>query len=127
MNPLRKENLYNIEQAPVTSYEHNEKINTKKRRGLIRRLTVFTAAALFISYVLVSTLVSQASALEAKAEEKKQLEQELAALNKDEKQLKEEIVKLNDDEYIAKIARRDYFLSEKGEIIFNIEDEQSSN
>ena len=36
--------------------------------------------------------------------------------------LEEEIVKLNDDEYIAKLARRDYFLSDEGEIIFNIPD-----
>jgi len=34
--------------------------------------------------------------------------------------LEEEIVKLNDDEYISKLARKDYFLSENGEVIFNI-------
>lgn len=36
----------------------------------------------------------------------------------------EEIIKLNDDEYIAKLARREYFLSEKNEIIFNLPDDK---
>ncbi len=29
-------------------------------------------------------------------------------------------MKLNDDDYIAKLARKEYFLSEKNEIIFSI-------
>ena len=41
-------------------------------------------------------------------------------MQKEEEQLKEEIVKLNDDEYIAKLARKEYFLSDDGEIIFNL-------
>jgi cell division protein DivIC len=53
---------------------------------------------------------------------KKKLEKQLTGLEKEEKILREEIVKLNDDEYIAKIARRDYFLSDDDEIIFNIKD-----
>ena len=31
-----------------------------------------------------------------------------------------QIAKLQDDEYIAKLARKEYFLSEEGEIIFTI-------
>ncbi len=34
--------------------------------------------------------------------------------------LKSQIIKLNDDEYIAKLARKEYFLSEDNEIIFAI-------
>lgn len=41
--------------------------------------------------------------------------------------LQEEIVKLNDDDYIAKLARRDYFLSENNEIIFNLPKEKGKN
>lgn len=44
----------------------------------------------------------------------------MTKLQSKQKQLKGEIVKLNDDDYIKKIARRDYFLSEDGEIIFNV-------
>ncbi|RKJ59809.1 septum formation initiator, partial [Butyricicoccus sp. 1XD8-22] len=31
-----------------------------------------------------------------------------------------QIAKLEDDEYLAKLARKEYFLSEEGEIIFTI-------
>ena len=45
---------------------------------------------------------------------------QLAKLEKEQRLLEEEIVKLNDDEYIAKFARKEYFLSDDGEIIFNL-------
>ena len=69
---------------------------------------------------MVSTLISQSSVLEKKGAEHGELKQELAGLKKKQVILNEEIVKLNDDEYIAKLARRDYFLSEGDEIIFNL-------
>lgn len=52
--------------------------------------------------------------------EKVQMEEKLAKLEKEQLILENEIAKLNDDEYIAKLARSEYFLSDKGEIIFNI-------
>ena len=58
--------------------------------------------------------------LDEKTEEKEQLKKNLAKLEKDETLLKEEIVKLNDDDYIAKLARKDYFLSDDNEIIFTL-------
>ena len=94
-----------------------------KRKRLIRRLSFFFVLAAATTYFMVSTLLSQASALEKKEAEKAKLQQELGEIKKEQKVLKREIVKLNDDEYIAKIARRDYFLSEQNEIIFNIPDE----
>ena len=36
--------------------------------------------------------------------------------------LKLQISKLNDDEYIGKLLRKEYFLSEEGEIIFTLPD-----
>ena len=48
------------------------------------------------------------------------LEETLAKLERKQTMLENEIVKLNDDDYIAKLARSEYFLSDKGEIIFNI-------
>ncbi len=57
-------------------------------------------------------------------EEKQKADQELVALKKDETILKEEIIKLNDEEYIAKLARKDFFLSNSNEIIFNLPEEK---
>jgi cell division protein DivIC len=107
-----------------TDYSHKQeqiKQNTdRKRIGLIRRLTVFGVLALIIGGLMVSALITQTSAIENKKAEKVKLEQQLTKLQSKQKQLKGEIVKLNDDDYIKKIARRDYFLSEDGEIIFNV-------
>lgn len=69
---------------------------------------------------MIKTYLSQLAALEVKQHEKKQLEKQLSGLENKKQILEEEIIKLNDDEYIAKLARKEYFLSEKNEIIFNL-------
>ncbi|PLS15131.1 cell division protein DIVIC [Bacillus sp. M6-12] len=120
MGSLRKRKVATI-QSPYIK-QHEEKIQTgeKKRRGLIRRLTLYAVCAVVLSVMAASALISQAAVLEEKTAEKKLLQKKLAKLEHKEVLLEEEIVKLNDDEYIAKIARKDYFLSNKGEIIFNL-------
>lgn len=95
-----------------------------KRKRVVRRLFFFFVFASVIAYFMISTLMSQASSLEKRESEKAKLQNELVDLKKDHSGLKEEIIKLNDDEYIAKLARKDYFLSENNEIIFNIPDEK---
>jgi cell division protein DivIC len=122
MNALKKEKVTKLNSPYYISQEHKEKLLQRRRKGLIRRLTVFGILVAIVSYVMISTRVSQAVAIDEKIEEKKRLQQELKELKKEQKLLEEEIVKLNDDEYIAKIARRDYFLSKDGEIIFNIKE-----
>ncbi|KJL02687.1 MULTISPECIES: FtsB family cell division protein [Priestia] len=120
MSAIRKKKVAKLN----TDYSHKQeqiKQNTdRKRIGLIRRLTVFGVLALIIGGLMVSALITQTSAIENKKAEKVKLEQQLTKLQSKQKQLKGEIVKLNDDDYIKKIARRDYFLSEDGEIIFNV-------
>lgn len=90
----------------------------------MRRLVVFILIVGLAAYFMVSTLLRQSATLEAMKEEKQRADQELASLKKDETILKEEIVKLNDEEYIAKLARKDYFLSNSNEIIFNLPEEK---
>jgi len=109
-----------MENEYVAQQEKKAQSMKKKKRGLRRRLTLY-GICLFIFFIFaVVTIVSQNAALNEKAQQKEKIDNELATLKKEEKVLKEEIVKLNDDEYIAKIVRRDYFLSEEGEIIFNL-------
>ncbi|MDI3410420.1 septum formation initiator family protein [Bacillus sonorensis] len=36
--------------------------------------------------------------------------------------LKDEIVKLKDEDYVAELARKDYYLSKDGEIIFKFDE-----
>ncbi|MFB5284830.1 MULTISPECIES: septum formation initiator family protein [Peribacillus] len=120
MKSLRKINVTKMENEYVAQQEKKAQSMKKKKRGLRRRLTLY-GICLFVFFIFaVVTIVSQNAALDEKAQQKEKIDNELATLKKEEKVLKEEIVKLNDDEYIAKIVRRDYFLSEEGEIIFNL-------
>ncbi|CAM4248422.1 FtsB family cell division protein [Lederbergia lenta] len=96
----------------------------KRKKLLIRRLSVFLVLALALSYLTISSYISRTSLLEAKKEEKVRLEATLAKLEKKQTMLENEVIKLNDDEYIAKLARSEYFLSDKGEIIFNIPEQK---
>jgi cell division protein DivIC len=117
MSSLRKRKVAKIENPYVAQEEKKVQTVEKKKRGLMRRLTLYSVFAAVFLILAVPTLITQNVALDEKVQQKEELKGKLAKLEKDETLLKEEIVKLNDDDYIAKIARRDYFLSEKGEII----------
>ncbi|MFC0046569.1 FtsB family cell division protein [Metabacillus iocasae] len=117
---MQDEKVTKLNSDYMTEQELKKKNVHKRRVGLVRRLTVFGIVAFIISIAMVSTIITQASTIEDKQLEKEKLEQQLTKLESKQKQLEDEIVKLNDEEYIKKIARRDYFLSEEGEIIFNI-------
>jgi cell division protein DivIC len=113
-------NVTPMENAYVRQQELITKSTQKRRKRLVRRLTVFFLLVFTISGMLISTLLSRAEVLEQKKHEMEKMEEKLSHLEKRQTILEEEIVKLNDDDYIAKLARRDYFLSDEGEIIFNI-------
>lgn len=120
MGAMNNRSVTKLQSGYALEQERNEIGAKRRKKLLIRRLVVFVLFAGVMSYFMISTLISQASSLDEIKQEQKQLNAELTGLKKDEKILKEEIIKLNDDEYIAKLARKDYFLSEEGEVIFNI-------
>ncbi|MFC0274276.1 septum formation initiator family protein [Metabacillus herbersteinensis] len=120
MSLARNRKITQLQSQYMMQQERDQQINQRRKRGLVRRLTLFGILVLVSTVVMVSTIFSQSSAINEKISEQKKLEEELSHLERDEKLLEEEIIKLNDDEYIAKIARRDYFLSDENEIIFNI-------
>lgn len=129
MSAVRSRNIAKLQTQYAMQQESMEVSSKKKRKLLYRRLTAFLVLAGVITFFMISTYVSQLSALEEKVKEKKHLEKQLSGLEKKKQILEEEIIKLNDDEYIAKLARKEYFLSEKNEIIFNLpqkEEEKSS-
>jgi cell division protein DivIC len=124
MNAIRKRTISKLENEYTQQSEKAGITEKRKRKVLIRRLAVFFVITSIISVFMISTFISRTSALEEKLDEKEKLESELADLQKQQKLLEEEIVKLNDEEYIAKLARRDYFLSQEGEIIFNLPEKE---
>lgn len=122
---ILKRNIASMENAYIQNQKVKEKVIAKRRKLLFRRLALFTVIAGVITYIMISTYITRNHQLEAKKAEKEKLDHTVAAINKQQALLKNQIVKLNDNDYIAKLARSEYFLSEKGEIIFNIPDSNS--
>ena len=120
MSAVKSRNVAKIQNKLTKQHEVKEIKSAKKRKGLIKKLSFLLVLALIVTFTMVSTLLSQSSVLEKKGAKHDELREELAGLKKKQVILNEEIVKLNDDEYIAKLARKEYFLSEGDEIIFNI-------
>ncbi len=121
---VRPKKTVTLENKYLMEQEASARSTVRRRKLLVRRLSVFLVFTIVICVLLISTLVSRESALKAKKEEKALAEAKLAKLEKRQLMLENEILKLNDDEYIAKLARSEYFLSDKGEIIFNIPKEK---
>ncbi|MGM7684095.1 FtsB family cell division protein [Cytobacillus sp. Hm23] len=120
MSALRKQKkVIELQTTYSSQHEKNQQVLTNKRRGLMRRLAALACLAVVTAFFISSTLISQSKIIAEKEVEKQKLEYELADLEKEQLYLEGEIVKLNDDEYIGKIARRDFFLSQEGEVLFN--------
>jgi cell division protein DivIC len=124
MGAERKRSVSKIQTTFVKQQEYAEIASARKKKLLARRLTMFLALASILSYLLISSNISQTAKLNAKMAQKKQLDHELTKLKDQQDILNENIIKLNDDDYIAKLARKEYFFSEKNEIIFTIPDEK---
>jgi cell division protein DivIC len=120
MSAVREKNVAKIQTTYVKQQEFAEIASARKRKLLLRRLSLFLAFAVFVSYIMISSILSQKATLDAKTTQKKQAVKQLADLKKQQDNLKQDIVNLNNDDYIAKLARKDYFFSDKNEIIFNI-------
>ncbi|WP_100332744.1 FtsB family cell division protein [Bacillus xiapuensis] len=120
MSGLNKEKVTALKNAFVFSREKQERFLARHRTKLFRRLAAFAILASIIVGLLGSTLYSQNAHLEEKKQQKEQALASLSDLKKQQKQYEEELKKLNNDEYIAELARKNYFFSDKGEVIFNI-------
>lgn len=120
MGAVQEKNVAKIQSTYVQQQEYAGVASARRRKVLIRRLFLFFIFALFTSYFMVSSILSQASMLDQKVAQKKQLENQLSGLKSQQQVLKDDIVKLNDNDYIAKLARKEYFLSDKNEVIFNL-------
>ncbi|KIO67766.1 hypothetical protein B4065_1831 [Caldibacillus thermoamylovorans] len=107
------------------SHQEQHSIYIKRRRKLlIRRLTLFFVFVAIVSYTLIKTLYTQASVLNEKQDQLKEVQAEYNQIKENQEILKENITKLQDDEYVGKYARQEYYLSDEGEIIFSIPDKE---
>lgn len=122
LNDFKKRNISQIQNEYKEQMERKQQYLKRKRRGLYRRLTVFGAVVLLAAIVFAGSLWSQASDINAKEAKKAQLLKELDKLEAKKSDLKDEIVKLKDEDYVAELARKDYYLSKNGEIIFKFDE-----
>lgn len=107
-----------------------KKKNDNRRAELTvlkRRVFSFSAIAVVIIVGLVSANMALKERLAEKEAYKLEVSEQLQAVTETQDMLKLQITKLEDDEYIAKLARKEYFLSEDGEIIFTIPKESATN
>ncbi|KOS63060.1 septum formation initiator family protein [Lysinibacillus agricola] len=100
----------------------NRKMQARKRK--MRRIVFFAIVPVGIIAFLFNILSHQNETLATKELKKDEANQHLSELNDERDSLNLKIKQLEDDEYIAKLLRKDYFLSEEGEIIFIIPEEK---
>lgn len=93
--------------SPIPS----DKGKKRRLRILFFLIFVFTLWAAF-------TWHAQGGVLAEKKEELEQRQAEIKALQEKRETLEYEIKRLHDEEYIAELARKYYFLSKPGEVIF---------
>ncbi|ADC49714.1 MULTISPECIES: FtsB family cell division protein [Alkalihalophilus] len=118
----RSSTVREMDSQYIEKREQELEFQAKKRRGLIRRLSVLGIFGFILAGIASVTFYAQASTINEKQEEKQALEQELELLKAEEKRLEQEIINYNDLDYIAEIARRDYYLSKPGETLFKLPD-----
>lgn len=104
----------------VRSVERKEKREMAHKVRLFRRLAVFGLVILLASIWVGTTIYAQSQTTTEKEQLRVEAQLALKEVEKEQAQLKEQIILLNDDEYLAKLAKKELFVSEQGEIIFTL-------
>ncbi|GLC90404.1 FtsB family cell division protein [Lysinibacillus piscis] len=121
------------DEQPLTKLDNDyvrntdKAINRKKegRKRKIRRILFFAIVPVGIIIVLINILAYQSEALVIKEQKKEVADKQLAEVKEEHELLNLKIKQLEDDEYIAKLLRKEYYLSEEGEVIFIIPDAEN--
>jgi len=122
----------NDEQQNFTKLDNDYVRNTDKainrkqqaRKRKLRRIVFFSIGPVIIIALLLNVLSNQQETLAIKEKSKEEAKQHLSELKEEQDSLNLKIKQLQDDEYIAKLLRKEYYLSEKGEVIFIIPDKE---
>lgn len=101
----------------------DERLKLVNNRKLLAVIIVFMLLLAGTVYVRIV----RDQALANKFKENKKLQMQLTDLKKEERNLNQEIVNLNDDEYVARLARKEYYVSTNGEIIFTTPENTEDN
>ncbi|QDQ00601.1 cell division protein DIVIC [Lysinibacillus fusiformis] len=129
---MTKRHSSNDEQQNYTKLDNDYVRNTDKainrkaqsRKRKLRRIVFFAIVPVVIIAFLFNILSNQSETLEVKEKKKVEVEQHLTEVKEEQEILNLKIKQLEDDEYIAKILRKEYFLTKDGEINFVIPEEE---
>ena len=120
-------NVTSIDTDYVRSMQKKENFKKEQQKRLRNRLAVFFVIVCVVAGSLFNMNAGQKEILAAKHKEKAQATATLEDLKDKQEQLNTQLIRLDDDEYIAKLARKEYFLSESDEIIFSIPDKKKGS
>ncbi len=129
---MTKRHSSNDEQQNYTKLDNDYVRNTDKainrkaqsRKRKLRRIVFFAIVPVVIIAFLFNILSNQSETLEVKEKKKVEVEQHLTEVKEEQEILNLKIKQLEDDEYIAKILRKEYFLTKDGEINFVIPEKE---
>ncbi|MDN4608840.1 FtsB family cell division protein [Sporosarcina highlanderae] len=116
-----------IETEYVRSLRKKEIWRNKQKKRLQRKLFIYAVIAFAVFGGLTNMYIQQKQTLQDKELEKKEMLAQLEQVNEEHDLLKKQLVKLDDEDYIAKLARKEYFLSDKNEIIFSVPEKKKKN
>lgn len=123
---IHKGTVKTLDNDYVRSNTDFVKSQYEKRQKVLRsrRLLVFYILSAIVIVFLANMANNQKERLAEKEAKKADVLAELEAVKEQQDMLNLQIQQLEDDEYIAKLARKEYFLSEEGEIIFTIPEDK---
>lgn len=124
VEPKRK-NVREINMPYIQQKALQEQNDKRRKRGMIRRIMALVIVFSFFASLCLISIYNQYATLEEKRAIKEELSEELEMLVQRESELRHDIEALNDLDYIAEIARRDYYLTKEGEILFKLPEKSS--
>ncbi|ALN77822.1 cell division protein DivIC [Staphylococcus agnetis] len=108
-----------------TSQKNAKKRRHEQRKRIVKkRILVFGGILLAIIAVMLVLVFAQMKSNSDASNERQAKEEEYQKLQDKEIELKEQLNNLNDPSYIEKVARDEYYLSNDGEIIFKLPEDQ---
>lgn len=120
----RPKRVTKIKSDYMNQYDAQVERKRRRKKKLIQRLVIVSTMAVLALGIITTYHFKQRGLHAEKQAQYDGLTEEIANLKMEEKELLEEINLLNDKEYILDIARTNYFLSKKGELIFQVDDEE---
>ncbi|AVQ34096.1 septum formation initiator family protein [Staphylococcus muscae] len=100
--------------------------HARLKKVVKKRMLVFGGGLFAIILVLLIMVGVQMHNNQQASQERQAKEEEYQKIQDEEIELKERLNNLNDEEYIEKIARDEYYLSNDGEVIFKLPEDQKN-